>query len=447
MQDTNDEAEENSLFLREPILKDVNDQIVIHVHDEITKQSKDFLCSKKILLKEMKYFRDYLTNKGNHDIDISVHCDIQIFQWLINYINYRNHNNDKEPKIILANAVSILISADFLKMDELMDRSLLFIHDNFNSVTKIPLDLSCIRDGLVEQLAEKFSVHEIVKLTDKRDRLLGRLCEHKFMELLQNKNFVECKSCKQLMIFEDSEKIFCPDSKPLINYSGQLIQKHELVYVDIHKFIFKKLSENFSLFQIFQILYFTANLKTCRRCKQFFNVFSFDQCYTHQEPIIDHQFDVYKYPCCNQFVLSDNSIGCIHSTHELYEKDQLKTVFKEVVHNIVKSRKLEKRRLNMLKKNVQTKENDELRHQESLRDLYRTNQTHMTKLVSTTEISLEPFEDSENLSEKVLNRKNKFKKQKSLSFDEETAKKDYLRIQEKERFRKLSEQLINQIEY
>jgi hypothetical protein len=57
----------------------------------------------------MKYFEKYLTdNKNLDDIDISVHCDINIFDWLMRYIHR------KEPKLEVKNAISILISSDFL---------------------------------------------------------------------------------------------------------------------------------------------------------------------------------------------------------------------------------------------------------------------------------------------------------------------------------------------
>lgn len=36
----------------------------------------------------MKYFEKYLADqKALDEIDISVHCDIQIFEWLMNYVH------------------------------------------------------------------------------------------------------------------------------------------------------------------------------------------------------------------------------------------------------------------------------------------------------------------------------------------------------------------------
>ena len=59
----------------------------------------------------MKYFEKYLPDSKNlDDIDISVHCDINIFDWLMQYVH------DKEPIIDVKNSVSILISSEFLQM-------------------------------------------------------------------------------------------------------------------------------------------------------------------------------------------------------------------------------------------------------------------------------------------------------------------------------------------
>lgn len=70
----------------------------------------------------MKYFEKYLSDsKSADDIDISVHCDINIFDWLMRYIHR------KEPVIEVKNSVSILISSDFLQMDELVEEALNYV--------------------------------------------------------------------------------------------------------------------------------------------------------------------------------------------------------------------------------------------------------------------------------------------------------------------------------
>lgn len=60
---------------------------MIHVFDENRQMTKDFKCPRKLLLDNMKYFESYLKEtENNEEIDIWVHCDVNIFAWLMNYI-------------------------------------------------------------------------------------------------------------------------------------------------------------------------------------------------------------------------------------------------------------------------------------------------------------------------------------------------------------------------
>jgi len=66
----------------------------------------------------MKYFDKYLAEEKTEDlddIDISVHCDIKIFDWLMQYVH------GLEPEMELKAAASILISSEFLQMDNLVE--------------------------------------------------------------------------------------------------------------------------------------------------------------------------------------------------------------------------------------------------------------------------------------------------------------------------------------
>ena len=76
------------------------ENISIHVFDENRKSDKIFKCDKQMLIKYMKYFEKYLTEASSvDDIDISVHCDIKIFEWLIKYL----HQKEKLAKTAAAN--------------------------------------------------------------------------------------------------------------------------------------------------------------------------------------------------------------------------------------------------------------------------------------------------------------------------------------------------------
>ena len=52
-------------------------------------ESQDFVCPRETLIKEMRYFNDYLTSTETHqweEVDISVHCDVTVFHWLMCYV-------------------------------------------------------------------------------------------------------------------------------------------------------------------------------------------------------------------------------------------------------------------------------------------------------------------------------------------------------------------------
>jgi len=63
------------------------DSIMIHVIDDNKNEKRDFTFSRSLLVKYMKYFDKCLKKISDQDeIDISIHCDAVIFEWLLNYI-------------------------------------------------------------------------------------------------------------------------------------------------------------------------------------------------------------------------------------------------------------------------------------------------------------------------------------------------------------------------
>ena len=63
------------------------DSIMIHVIDDSKNEKRDFTFSRSLLVKYMKYFDRCLKKiSDNDEIDISIHCDAAIFEWLLNYI-------------------------------------------------------------------------------------------------------------------------------------------------------------------------------------------------------------------------------------------------------------------------------------------------------------------------------------------------------------------------
>ena len=132
--------------------------IVIHVFDENRKVNKDFTCDKDLLVNHMKYFEKYLTEATSvEDIDISVHCDIKIFEWLMKYLKMKDQINNglisttasnedqaNNPKLDIKNVISILISSDFLQMKILVEECINFVIENVHDVVRLPIDMNCL---------------------------------------------------------------------------------------------------------------------------------------------------------------------------------------------------------------------------------------------------------------------------------------------------------------
>lgn len=144
----------------------------------------------------MKYFESALKGMNNeNDFDISVHCDIKIFEWLLLYIEheekkinprakfYEIHNDggkdDKakaiKPEITVPDVISILISADYLRIQTLVEECLRFFVVNINQVLQQPLDLSCIQNKLLRRIVEMMSLEQLDQVVDRRDRILSRI--------------------------------------------------------------------------------------------------------------------------------------------------------------------------------------------------------------------------------------------------------------------------------
>jgi len=47
----------------------------------------------------MRYFADYLSTDSQRmeEVDISVHCDVQIFDWLMKYVKRSTRENNEGP--------------------------------------------------------------------------------------------------------------------------------------------------------------------------------------------------------------------------------------------------------------------------------------------------------------------------------------------------------------
>lgn len=215
-----------------------NIDVVIHVCDEVKNLTKDFICPQKLLVSKMGYFADVTAGQKLEDMDISVHCDIKIFEWLMKWVKKDNTPQIEWPTLDPSNVIPILISASFLQMEPLLLDCLSFCHSRLTDIVKVSSNLSCLNDGIISRLAAMFTNLELEAVKDKKDRILPRL----WTKMIQSLNEPEpqalrghyastgtlfrCVKCERLVTSSVSSYVHCLPQNMKLNRYGQLVSQH-----------------------------------------------------------------------------------------------------------------------------------------------------------------------------------------------------------------------------
>uniref|UniRef100_A0A2C9LIL3 SANT and BTB domain-containing protein n=1 Tax=Biomphalaria glabrata TaxID=6526 RepID=A0A2C9LIL3_BIOGL len=243
--------------------------MVIHVCDEGKNLKKDFQCPRDLLVQEMRYFSEYLSTDAQRweDVDISVHCDVQIFDWLMHYVKRGTKEAPQEPKLEPNNVVSILISSEFLKMDTLVEECIKYCHKNMNDILATPCNMGCINDKLLTRMAELFSHVEADELRDRKDKF----------------------------------------KRMTIDQNGQMTYSHVVDSTfDVSDYVLELKSTLKTWRDVYWRLWGMVNYFTCVRCGEVFPLTEFGHCIYHPELA---RYDnepgsvtscVGIHPCCHQ---------------------------------------------------------------------------------------------------------------------------------------------------
>uniref|UniRef100_A0A8C5IQF6 KIAA1841 n=1 Tax=Junco hyemalis TaxID=40217 RepID=A0A8C5IQF6_JUNHY len=263
--------------------------MVIHVCDEAKNLKEDFVCPRDLLVSEMKYFAEYLSVDAQRweEVDISVHCDVHIFDWLIRYVkrNSKESEADEMPTLEPSNVISILISSEFLKMDSLVEKCIHYCHKNMNAIVATPCNMNCINANLVTHIADLFRHNEVEELKDKRDKFKSKLF------------------CKKIERLFDPEYVN-PDSR------GNAATLYRDKTWEVHEYLIGLHEELKSWRDVYWRLWGTVNWLNCSRCNQSFLCTEFSHCQYHSQPVLYPgvasalgSTGTGVYPCCNQKVL------------------------------------------------------------------------------------------------------------------------------------------------
>ncbi|GAB5360126.1 hypothetical protein AAMO2058_000600500 [Amorphochlora amoebiformis] len=300
------------------------EMIVIHVCDEARNLKRDFSCSRQLLTNGMKYFRSYLTDESStEDIDISVHCDVHVFQWLMNYIN----SPKDPPKLDLRNVMSILISSDFLQMNGLVHSCLAYMKKNIKDILRTPIDLNCLNNKLLTKLSDLFNAEELDDIKDDQDKLTSKLYMRKLEKLLhdsQNQMY-RCVHCGEIFTPVQQRKMRCSSfQNTFIDFHGNAIPRHSPSKSwDVRKHLLRlRGNHRLKWRSIYWRISARIYMMTCEVCGEVFSAADMNNCKYHpKKPIFMFGQNTGIYPCCNSKAMrfsihpKISSEGCTSRPH------------------------------------------------------------------------------------------------------------------------------------
>ncbi|KAI9356977.1 hypothetical protein DFJ73DRAFT_821670 [Zopfochytrium polystomum] len=329
--------------------------VVIHVVDETRNAQRDFFCKHQLLVREMKYFHDFINERsGGHTLDIDVHCDIEVFEWLMAYINRQR------PGLEPRTAVSVLISSNFLQMEPLENICLTYIHDHLDEVVKVPIDLACISKGLISKLASMFTMEELEQVVDSKDKLKSKLFMHKIGDILGNPSSTltrppdrpplpithyvvppssspshaptsslhvdaapsvsspsskpviparqpvvlrRCRWCHLIYPSDDEPLLSCDVPRGIIDFHGEPLARHEMDQsFDANDWAAGLVQGGYEWREVLWRIWGRLHHFRCRACGHLFLLGDIGRCRYHPEPLtFSDESPRGRYACCNEY--------------------------------------------------------------------------------------------------------------------------------------------------
>lgn len=105
------------------------------------------------------------------DMDISVHCDMGIFEWLMRWVKREQLLEEDRPQLNEQCAIQVLVSAAFLQMEPLVNECLFYCHEHMNEILKVNTTLPGLNDNVLSRLAAMYTNTEVEAIRDRKDKV------------------------------------------------------------------------------------------------------------------------------------------------------------------------------------------------------------------------------------------------------------------------------------
>lgn len=286
-------------------------EVIIRVCDELKGVSRDFSCPQKLLVSKMGYFADVTAGQRLEDMDISVHCDLQIFEWLMKWVKKDTHSSDDCPNLDASNVVPILVSASFLQMEPLLLDCLSFSHGRLNEVIKASANLSCLNDNIITRLAAMFTNTELEQVKDKKDRIVPRLWTKMIQSLCEVEpqslrghfaslaGLFRCLRCGKYLTQAVAASVYCVPQNMKLNRWGQLTSSHVRdTNWNLNNFISALHKELKSWRKVYWRLWGQCHFLYCTICETYFPAYQMLWCQYHPDQPQFMTPATGRYSCC-----------------------------------------------------------------------------------------------------------------------------------------------------
>ena len=336
---------QKSIRKKSPIIvvdqtKNSEPELTIHVCDEVKGVSRDFTCPQKLLVSKMGYFADITSGQKLEDMDISVHCDLKIFDWLIKWVKKKMYASQENwPKLTAANVIPILVSASFLQMEPLLCDCLSYCHAHLSEIVKVSPNLGCLNDNIISRLAAMFTNLELEMGKDKKERIQPRLfCKmiHSLCEVEAQSirghfatlaGLFRCTKCGKYLTQSVSSYVHCVSQNMKLNRWGQIVSNHVRdMNWSLSNFVANLHKELRSWRRVYWRLWATCHFLYCSICETHFPTSQMLCCQHHPDM---PQFlgspseggKIGRYPCCGLQLayryenVTGPSSGCQYREH------------------------------------------------------------------------------------------------------------------------------------
>lgn len=291
-------------------------------------------------------------------MDISVHCDIQIFEWLMKWVK-KSPNSDSCPPLDPINVIPILVSASFLQMEPLLLDCLSFCHSRLTDVVRFSSNLTCMNDSIVSRLAAMFTNAELEMVRDKKERIIPRLWTKMLQSLCEPEaqalrghyfslaSVFRCTKCTKLLTQSASTYINCIPPNMRLNRWGQVLSQHARdSNWDLSNYAAQLLKELKSWRKVYWRLWGQCHFLYCCICESHFPAYQMNWCRYHPEnpqffgPSAEGKIagPAGRYPCCSQQAFRYETLpspnGCLFREHSVLVENERDRAILQLVQSV-----------------------------------------------------------------------------------------------------------------